>query len=309
MNIQNRRVLKAQAKKALAGTDYNPKKLILIHTGASVILGLVMALLDYLLEQQIGGTGGLGGVGLRSVLETAQSVLSLAQLLVALFWQIGYVYVALKISRGDAVGIGDLVQGFRQFGPVLRLRLITTLILGGITFACAYIASMLFMFTPWSDTVMAAYEAGTEEALLAAMEAVSLPLSGVMVLVLLVVLVPYYYRMRQVEFALMENPRAGALAAIRKSWELMRGQRLALLKLDLSFWWFYGLELLTMVVADGALVLGLLGVKLPWSSTVSYYIFMALCYLSTLVLYWWRGNEVQVTYAMAYQALKNEAPL
>ncbi len=306
MNISDRQGLKFQAREALAGASFDPKKLILIHSGATVALGLVLALLDYLLEQQIGGTGGLSGVGLRSVLETVQTVLLIGQLLVSMFWQIGYAYVALKISRGEPAGISDLFQGFRQFGPVLRLRLLMGLLYGGISMACAYIASILFMFTPWANGLDAAYEIGTEEALMAAMDAVMLPLTGIMVGVMLLVLVPYSYQLRQVEFALMENPRQGAAMAIRKSRWMMKKRRWALCKLDLSFWWFYALEVLTLVLADGDLILGMLGVELPWSSTVSYYIFLVLCYVATLVLYWWRGNEVQVTYAMAYQALKPE---
>ncbi len=304
MNISNRRGLKAEAARALSRASYDPKKLILVHTGASVALGLILALLDYLLEQQIGGTGGLSGVGTRSILETAQAVLTLAQLLAAIFWQIGYVYVALKISRGEEIGIGDLFQGFRQFGPVLRLRLMITLSYVGLSLVSAYVASMIFMFTPWSNVVMEAYELGTEEAMMAAMESVTLPLMGVMCLVMLVLMVPYYYRLRQAEFVLMENPRIGAMMAIRTSREMMRGRRMELFKLDLSFWWFYALEMLTTVVAYGDVLLGMLGVDLPWSSTASYYIFLALCYVCTLVLYWWRGNELQVTYARAYEALK-----
>ncbi len=306
MNISDRRGLKLQAGQALAGAGYDPKKLILIHSGATVALGLVLALVDYLLEQQIGGTGGLGGVGLRSILETAQTVLLLAQMLVAAFWQIGYVYVALKISKGEPAGLSDLFQGFRKFGPVVRLRLLIGLLYSGICMACAYIASMLFMFTPWAEGMNAAYELGTEEALMAAMEEMMLPLTCVMGAVMLLVLVPFSYRLRQAEFALMENPRAGAAAAIRQSREMMRKRRWALCKLDLSFWWFYVLELLTLLLGDGDLILEALGVELPWSSTVSYYVFLVLCYLCTLALYWWRGNEVQVTYAMAYHALKAE---
>ncbi len=304
MNITNRRGLKAEAREALAAASYDPRKLILIHTGASVALGLILTLLDYLLDQQISGTGGLSGVGTRTILETAQSVLMLAQLLAAMFWQIGYVYVALRISNRETVGIRDLFQGFRKFGPVLRLRLALALMYGGIGILCAYIASAVLMMTPWSSGLMAAAESGTAEAIVEAMDAVTLPLMGIMLLVLLVVMVPYCYRLRQAEFVLMENPQLGALLSIRVSRELMRGRRFELFKLDLSFWWFYLLEMLTMFVANGDLILPMFGVELPWSATVSYYIFMVLCYVSTMALYWWRGNEVHVTYARAYESLK-----
>lgn len=303
MNIRNRRGLKLAAKAALRAASYDPKKLILIYTGASVMLGLILALLDYALQQQIGGTGGLGGVGIRSILETAQTVLMVGQLVAVLFWRIGYVHVTIRISRRESVSPSDLLEGFRKFGPVLRLRLMTTLLYSGVVFACVYLASVIFTFTPWAEPVMEAYEIGTEEAMLAAMEQTMLPLTLVLLAVMLVLLVPYYYRLRMAEFSLMDDPKAGAIMAIRKSRLLMYRNRLELFKLDVSFWWFYVLEMVTMVVASGDMILPMLGVELPWSATVSYYVFLVLCYLCQLALYWWRGNDVLVTYAMSYEAL------
>lgn len=303
MHISDRRGLKAAANSALAKASYDPKRLILIHNGASVALGLILALLDFALEQQIGGTGGLGGIGLRSVLETVQSVLWIAQIAALLFWQIGYVFIALQLSREAEVTPGSLLQGFRNFGPVLRLRILISLICGGLAFAASYIASMIFSATPMSAPLMEAMEVGTEEALMAAIESCMMPMTLIMLAVLAVLGLPLYYRLRMAEFALMENPRAGARAAIHKSRELMKGNRMKLFALDLSFWWFYLLEALLCLVAYGDMLLPLLGVSLPWSATVSYYIFLILCYIGQLLLYWWRGNEIQVTYAMAYQSL------
>ena len=77
MDIRDRRGLKAAAREDLAAASYEPRKLILIHTGVTVVLALIIGLLDYLLEQQIGGTGGLGGVGTRSMLETVRTLLTM----------------------------------------------------------------------------------------------------------------------------------------------------------------------------------------------------------------------------------------
>lgn len=303
MDIRDRRGLKKEAGRALAAASCDPKKLILIHTGASVALALVLALLDYVLEQQIGGTGGLSGIGLRSVLETMQTVLMFGQVAALLFWQIGYIFVALRISRGEEVSTGSLLQGFRKFGPVLRLRIIVSLLYAGLFLVSSYVASMIFSLTPWATPMVEAIELGTEEALLAAMDACMVPLALVLLGVLAILGLPYYYRLRMTEFALMDDPRAGAMAAIRKSRMMMRRNRTKLFALDLSFWWYYLLEMLVGLIAYGDLLLPTVGVSLPWSATTSYYVFLVLCYLGQLVLYWWRGNEVQVTYAMAYQSL------
>ena len=44
MTISDRRGLKQAARQAIAQATYDPKKLILIHTGASAVLSLVLAL-------------------------------------------------------------------------------------------------------------------------------------------------------------------------------------------------------------------------------------------------------------------------
>ena len=75
MDIQNRKALRMQAAQVLGNGGY--RKWILIHSGITLGVGLALTLIDYLLERQIGTTGGLGGVGLRAVLSTAQSVLQL----------------------------------------------------------------------------------------------------------------------------------------------------------------------------------------------------------------------------------------
>ena len=67
MTLQNRHEIKDAAKDALAAASYDPKKIILIHTGVSLALMLTLVVLDFLLENQISETGGLSGLGLRSV--------------------------------------------------------------------------------------------------------------------------------------------------------------------------------------------------------------------------------------------------
>lgn len=303
MDIRDRRGLKQSAADSLAAASYDPRKLILIHTGAMVVLSLVLALIDYVLDQQIGDTGGLSGVGTRAVLETLQSVLMFGQVVALLFWQIGFLFASMQISRGKTATPETLLEGFRQFGPVLRLRLTLTLLYSGITLLSSYAASIIFSFTPWAKPLADATAIGTEEALYTAMEQVMLPLSGVLLVVMLIIMVPYTYRLRLTEYVLMDDPRAGAMNAVRTSRLLMRGNRLELLKLDLSFWWFYLCEMLVMVVAWGDMLMPLFGLELPWSDTVSYYLFFVLSYLCQLALYWWQGSHVRVTYAKFYEAV------
>lgn len=304
MDIRNRRGLKRMAKDRLAQASFHPKLLMLIHCGVSIALTLGLALVDHVLEDQIGSTGGLSGIGMRSILETVQSALWFAQIVANPFWQIGYIFVALQLSRGEEVSAGSLLEGFRKFGPVLRLRISLALLYSGMFIVASYLASTIFSLTPYSQPMMDAVALGTEEALLAAMESCSIPLTLILVAVLAVIGIPYVYRLRMAEFALMDDPKAGARAAVRNSRLMMRHNRWNLFRLDLSFWWFYLLEVILSLVAYGDLLLPMVGITLPWSATVSYYVFLILCYLGQLLLYLWQGNEIQVTYAAAYEALK-----
>ena len=303
MNVRDRRGLKAAAKESLAAASYDPRKLMLIHVGAMSLLSVILTVLHHLLEDQIGSTGGLGGVGLRSVLETAQTVLMVGQMVALVFWRIGYVFASLRISRGKRADVGSLMEGFRRFGPVLRLRISLLFQYTGVGLISTYIASAIFALTPFAQPLVDAYETGSEEAMLLAMEEMLIPLLCVLGVVLLVLAVPYIYRLRLAEFALMDDPKAGAILAVRRSRFLMRRNRMALLKLDFSFWWFYLCEVVLVAVAYGDYILPSLGVTLPWSDRASYYVCLLLSYVLQLALYWWRGNEVQVTYAKFYEAL------
>ncbi len=303
MDIRDRRGLKKAAKDALNAASYDPRKLILIHTAVSAALSLILSLVDHVLQLQIGGTGGLSGVGNRAILETVQLVLMVAQVVAVVFWQIGYVFVALRIGRWQEAGPESLLEGFRRFGPVLRLRLALTFMYMGMGLLCMYIGSTIFSMMPWAEPLVAAYENGSEEAIMAAIDACTLPMLAVTAVVALVLVVPYWYRLRLAEYALMDEPRLGAMMSIRKSRWLMRGNAMHFLKMDLSFWWFFALETLVSVIAYGDVLLPLFGVTLPWSETVSYYVFLVLCYVAQIVLYWWKGNDVRVTYALCYDAV------
>lgn len=302
MDLGNRRGLKAAARNARTAAKYDPKKLMLIHAGVMAAAGLLVTLAGYLMQLGIENTGGLGGVGIRTMLETAQAVLNLLFKSVLPFWQIGFIYAAIRIIRGRRTEPDSLSEGFRWAWPVLKTQLWMALFAFGLMFACFYAAYFLYTMTPWSEGLMTALMSGSEEALLAAMEEALLPITILMLPPLLVVGTYFAYRMRLVDYVVMDEPGIGGLAAIRRGWKLMRGNFGKLLKLDLSYWWFYLLMVLTVVVSDGDMILPLMGISLPWSETASYYGFLALSYVLQMLLLWWQGSQVQLTYAAFYDA-------
>lgn len=303
--------LRTAAIGSLDRTD-RPGRVILIHTGAILLISLLLTAADFLLNRQISTTGGLSGMGTRSILTTIQSLLRLTQAVVLPFWQIGYTYYTLKVAQGQKAGISDLTEGFRRFGPVLRLKML----MGGMAvlliFVSAYAGSMIFMLTPWAAPMMQKMEVlmvttmdeqALMDAIVAMAEDVTVPVMVIFSLCFLAGGIFLFFRFRLAELWLMDHPQGGALAALRESRQLMRGNWKAMFQIDLSFWWFYLLELLVTVLCYGDVVLGAMGVEMTTNAFGSYILFFVLYLCAQLALYWWKRNEVAVTYAHAYMEL------
>lgn len=309
------RNVKQDAAATLADANYDMKKLALLHTAAVVLFSLVTSLLSWFLELGMDSAGGLTGIAMRSMLETAQSVLSLIGSFALPFWQMGFLYAALRCSRKEAVAPGDLWEGFRKFGPVLRLNLLLALVAMGVIMVSSYIATTIFMFSPFSDGLNEAAEAMlastdvtqiTDEMIMQLLPHMKwlLILNGV---VLIAIGLPMYYRYRMSEFALLGGAR-GALAAMRTSTWLSRGRRMAMFKFDLSFWWFYLAQLGMAAIAYADTILAALGVSLPISAGALYWILFAAHSIVTLVFTWQYGAYYQTAYARYYALLREVAP-
>lgn len=313
MSLPGFSTLRDGSRARLQDARYSPKKLVLIHTGIVLLASLLLTAVNFLLDQQISNTGGLSGIGTRSVLTTIQSILQLTQSLVLPFWQIGYTYCILRLSRSQSAYPEDLCQGFRRFGPVLRLKLITGCIYLGIAMASIYIASTLFMFTPWGAALMDSLEnlmvdgmvdnETLMELVSDSMNTLSLPMIVLFLISFFALSAPFFYRFRMAEFWLMDHDRCGAMAALRCSRQLMRGNCIALLKIDLHYWWYYLLDILLTAVCYGDVILETVGITLPLDPAVTYFLFFGAYLICQLGLYVWKRNEVSVTYALVYQSL------
>ena len=89
MGISDRQLLKQRAQGALESASYDPKRIVLIHTGAVAAVTLLTAGVSFLIQDGISGTGGLGGIGMRTMLSTIGSVLQNMTNLVLPFWSFG----------------------------------------------------------------------------------------------------------------------------------------------------------------------------------------------------------------------------
>ena len=309
---------KNRARETLSDAACDTQKLTLLHTGAALAVSFVLTLLHLLLSRQIDTTGGLSGIGTRSVLELLQSVLSLGSTIALPFWELGFLFAVIGFARQEAVAPRDFLTGFRRFGPAVRLFILQFFMYLAIAFALMNLASMLFMATPgFSKTadllmpMMEQYSTGEmpdmdPETAMLLLKATA-PMYIIWGVLFAVIGIPLAYRFRMAHFALMDGA-PGALAAMGLSSRMMRGNRFSLFKLDLSFWWYYAAQAALMVLAYGDLLLAAMGVELPIDGTVLYLIFYIAYLLLNLALAWLCKARVQTTYAHCYLRLKEAAP-
>ncbi len=317
MNIRSRSTIHETAQNAL-GQAKNARQIILVYTAVCCGLSLVVTLLTVFFSDRIAGTGGLGSIGLRSVLSTGQSVLPLIQTIVTTCLGLGYHIAILTITRGYEAGPRVLLQGFRHWGPLVRSILLQAFVYLAIGFFAANLSSLLFLMSPLSadfleimEPVMAnmtVMDMGLvlDDATLMAATETMMPMVWIMLAVFLLLFIPIYYRFRMITFCLAENPRKGALAAMAKSCHLLRRNCFALFRLDLSLWWYYLAQFFLMLLCYGDVILPMLGVVFPWSSTVSFYVFYLLSLALQAALYYFAMNRVNAVYAVAYDALQDQ---
>lgn len=314
MEKNNRRRYREAAQNALNGAAYDPKRLIFIHTGITAAVTLIANILIYVLDAQLSGATGLGGLGTRSILMTAQSILQLLPALLLPFWAMGYVFAIVNIAQGKPAGPAELGEGFFRFFPVLRFELLTALLYTLLMFAASQLGGTVFLWTPWAEPMMNAVlalmndpqNAALEEAAYQMIMQASLPILLIVGAVFIGISLPFFYRFRMARLHLMANPDKGAWAAMRESAAMTRFHRMELLRLDLSFWWYYLLEALAAILAAGDGLLVLMGITLPLPEPVRYFAFPVLSLISQLLLHYRFKNEVYVTYAQVYEDLRQE---
>ena len=319
MTIRDRKQLRQTADRRLQVASYKPSRLVLIHSGIALGASLIVAIVQYILQQQTHRHTGLSGVETRVILETAATALSVIVMVLQPFWNMGLTYAALRIARGKSDYPHTLAEGFRRWGPVLRMNLMLILVYSILSFGAMYASSILYMYTPagaalaeqLQDVLLsgdfssyADVAAALSPETLREMYRVMLPIFGVVAFVLLT---PAFYRMRMAPYVLMDQHGTGAWRAIRTSNRLMKRKVFQLLRLDLSYWWYYLLSLVVMVPMYADLLLGALEISVPVADEVLMLAGHGVYVVLMLVLDCTCLPKIMTTYALAYDALLEEA--
>jgi len=317
MDIRNTRELKIFAAQRVEAAPQE-KKIVLIYSGLTMSLALLTLVVRFVLGIQIDQMGGLGNLGTRTTLSTLQSMLPLVQSLVIMCIDLGYIAAMLRISRGQYASPQTLRLGFDRFWTLLRCAVFQGLIYSGLILASVYLATIVFAMSPWGTAFMEQISPMTAEVSLLSPQmaidetaAMSLMPSMIPMLVMMAIaacllVVPTAFRFRMVNYVIIDKPGMGAIAALRESRKMMRGNCLKLLKLDLSYWWYFLVLMVISSVGNMDLWLPLLGVELPMSADVAYFVFYIAYLALQLAAYYFLRNRIEVTYALAYEAVRPE---
>ena len=318
MNIRNISSLKETAAQRL-DQAVQQRRISAIYAGITVGASALVTVVNYALSLKIDQTGGLSNMGTRTILSTVSTMLPLMLSVFLMCLDVGYIGSMLRVSRGRYASPNSLRTGFERFWTLLRHSVIQGFIFFGLMMLSVYAATQIFLLTPLSRPAMeilmpmaqegpidpvALMENPVYSDLMMAMLPV-LILSGVMYLALFI---PVAYQYRMTHYVILDKPGIGALAAMRESKKMMRRNRFNLFRVDFSFWWFHGLCFLASCICYGDSLLPMMGIELPFSADVSYFIFYALFLAAEFAIYFFLRNRVEVTYALAYEALKPEEP-
>ncbi len=319
MNIPSAKYLKVKAANRLeSGKD--PQRVVLIYSAIVAGSSLLVNAIKYLLQSGISQTGGIQNIGTRSMLSTLDTVLPLVLMLVMMCLTLGYTAAVLRLSRRQYASEKTLKAGFERFWVLLRTRLLQMLIYGVIAFALSYVAMAIFMLTPLSSRLIALalplVNSGTftpeallnDDALLFSVYDAIMPMMLIYFLLLVPVIWAVSYRFRLADYFLIDQPQLGALGALRESRRKMKGNIISLLKVDLSFWWYYLLRVLSACLVYVDMVLAIAGIQLPLSGTVQYFAALILYLGTDFALNYFLLNRVEVTYALFYDALNPPPP-
>lgn len=319
MNIPSAKYLKVKAANRLeSGKD--PQKVVLVYSAIVALSALAVNVVQFILDNQISKTGGLQNIGTRSVLSTLNAVLPLVQTVVLMCLALGYTAAMLRIARRQYASEKTLKAGFERFWVLLRTRLLLMLIYFAIAFGLSYLAMILFLVTPFSsgltDLILSLSASGAitpeallnDEALLLALYDALIPMMVIYLVLLIPIIWAVSYRYRLVNYFLIDQPKLGAFGALRESKQKMKGNIKCLFKIDLSYWWYYLLRMLSASLVYVDLILMILGIQLPLSGTMQYFAVVIVYLASDFALNYFFLNRVETTYALFYDTLNPQQP-
>lgn len=307
MDIRNPNSLQQSAWHALR-RGREPQKAVTVFAAINLMISLGLTLLDLWLNDQISGTGGLGNIGTRAVFSTAQSVLSYAGTIVAMCLNLGFLHAMMRIARGQYADHTDLKVGFQRFFPLLRLTLLQGIIYLGLLLIVYQIASFIYALTPWGKSmvelvypIMLSGNVNVDDATFLQMSRLLIPFLIGFSAMGAAILIPFSFWFRMSHYAILDDPRHGAFAALRASRKMMRGNCLHLFRLDLRLWAYHLLIALSSLSYYSVFLIYF--VEIPMNATVFSWVTYGIALAFQFAADYFLRAKAEVSYVMAYECI------
>lgn len=309
--------IKEEARARLAQAPQRAK-ILQVYCGILLVLCVIFTGGSYLLDGMMANAGGLGAIGKRTMIQTFQRLLPILNIFAMMVLELGMWNAMLRISRGQYASPQSLKMGLSRFFPWFRFQILQVLGLIAIGFVLMYVAMAIFFMTPfakaaleltmplameYTDPMVIAEMMMADETLLMSMYEALIPMYIIMAVLMILAWVPISYRLRVANLIILDDPTAGAFKALLRSFRQTKICWKWYVRLDLSFWWYYVLLVLSTALSYLDILMAAVGRPLPMDATAASLLSYGLYLVVHLAICYFLQPKVQVSTAILYDAL------
>lgn len=314
----NIRELKSRSAALVEEKRDSTRSLVLLYCGVVAAIMLGTSGLNVFLNNRIDGTGGLGGLGTRSVLQTIQEILTYGNLFFTPFWSMGFLSAMIALTKGMTPWKRHMKVGFRYPGKILTYICVQFLVTVMLMVVSVNVGVTLYSLTPMgaeyadvmgpilSDPGIISPEGVVNWELLPVdtFMSATMPVMAVCLVIFAALYIFVSYCFRLTMYLILDM--TSSFSTVRLfflSARLMRGHKWQMLKLDLSWWWYYLLLSVASVVAYLDVILGLLGISVPVDPMVMFFATVAAYCVLFTALSLWKKCQVDASYVLAFESI------
>ena len=122
----------------------------------------------------------------------------------------------------------------------------------------------------------------------------------------LAIVIVFAYRFQFADYLILDDPKIGAIQALKNSFHMTKGILGGLVMLDLSFLWYHALQALAALFAFTDLILTYSGISLPVSRDMASIISACIYAALVLTMDYTIRPRVEATYALVYDRRRNQ---
>lgn len=258
-----------------------PYKLAFYSVAIALAVQLLVDAMGYWVATYQGGEG-LDGMGSVTMIQTVHELLSTVVSVLSPLWTLGFTAAIMAFMDWQDPQDTVLLKGLRHWWEFLKLYLLEGILMFFLMMAVIMPITYLYALTPWAKDLMNIPDpeiVGEVKFVAAAVDAAA-PVLILYALAFLVVGMFFAYRLRFTNYLIL-NGWIGVWSAMVTSFQMTKGYVWSIIKLDLSFWWYY---LLTGVLMGVYVAVVMLGLDLGFSFHTVFWLCCVLYALGVLAL-------------------------